>query len=411
MSTRAPNRRSRYDDPYTFDDPYLHSPDAHKEPSYEYVGSDEDPGQFPDPPRQTFSPDYDRRESRRATSSPRQSRRADAYPPPDEEVTRRRSNTKGKERNSHHRFHDLAERPAVKRGKSLGRHGLHFLGEAAAVYAAQQAGEAHPGQPAVRANPYGRPYYPEPEPSPEPEPRRSRHRRRYTPSPSPSPSPSPVRSRRSTDYGGRRPKRDRPSLGGRVKSYSTSPPATRSRGGGSRYEPDRGRSSHGRSRRRNYSPTPSPSPSPSPPPRRRGRSSGGGKSSGGGRSSKGGRPRAQSSASFGTSFMEHYTNKPKDADAHRWQMAARAALEAGGLTAFRLRKEPGGWGGEKGAKVATAALGAAAIDAFIDHDPRRAQSTGRGIKGKAENVLSSVLASQLMGFKGSSTRDGKYRYG
>lgn len=54
------------------------------------------------------------------------------------------------------------------------------------------------------------------------------------------------------------------------------------------------------------------------------------------------------------------------ANATRWQMAARAALEAGGVAAFRLRKEPGKWNGEKGAKVATAALGAAAIDAFID---------------------------------------------
>lgn len=56
----------------------------------------------------------------------------------------------------------------------------------------------------------------------------------------------------------------------------------------------------------------------------------------------------------------------KDANATRWQMAARAALEAGGATALRLRNQPGSWTGDKGAKIATAALGAAAIDAFID---------------------------------------------
>lgn len=86
-------------------------------------------------------------------------------------------------------------------------------------------------------------------------------------------------------------------------------------------------------------------------------------------------------------------------------MAARAALEAGGLTAFRLRKDPGSWTGEKGAKIATAALGAAAIDAFIDKDPRRAKS--KGVKGFAETTISSMIASKLMGVKSPSKRKGK----
>lgn len=75
-------------------------------------------------------------------------------------------------------------------------------------------------------------------------------------------------------------------------------------------------------------------------------------------------------------------------------MAARAALEAGGLTAYRLRKEPGSWTGGKAAKIATAALGAAALDAFMDQDPRSAK---RGIKGMAENAVTSLIASQIMG--------------
>jgi hypothetical protein len=66
------------------------------------------------------------------------------------------------------------------------------------------------------------------------------------------------------------------------------------------------------------------------------------------------------------SSLRNNTKGPDKANATRWQMAARAALEAGGATALRLRKEPGSWTGDKGAKVATAALGAAAIDAFID---------------------------------------------
>jgi hypothetical protein len=83
-------------------------------------------------------------------------------------------------------------------------------------------------------------------------------------------------------------------------------------------------------------------------------------------------------------------------------MAARAALEAGSLTAFRLRKEPGSWTGNKAAKVATAALGAAAMDAFMDNDPRGAG--GRGMKGMAENAISSLIASQIVGKAGKKGR-------
>jgi hypothetical protein len=82
-------------------------------------------------------------------------------------------------------------------------------------------------------------------------------------------------------------------------------------------------------------------------------------------------------------------------------MAARAALEAGGLTAFRIRKEPGSWSGNKAAKVATAALGAAAMDAFVDKDPR---ANGKGMKGMAESAITSLIASQLMGKKSSKKR-------
>lgn len=100
---------------------------------------------------------------------------------------------------------------------------------------------------------------------------------------------------------------------------------------------------------------------------------------------------------------------PKPEVADRWQMAARAALEAGGVTAFRLRKQPGTWG-EKLPKIATAAMGAAAIDAFIDKDPRRQRSGGGGVKGMAESVIGGMIASKMMGFKSATTHRGKPRY-
>ncbi|KAK0733206.1 hypothetical protein B0T26DRAFT_683119 [Lasiosphaeria miniovina] len=55
----------------------------------------------------------------------------------------------------------------------------------------------------------------------------------------------------------------------------------------------------------------------------------------------------------------------------RWQQAAAAAFQAGSATAMNLRSQPGAWNGEKGARIATAALGAAAIDAFVHGDKDR----------------------------------------
>lgn len=49
--------------------------------------------------------------------------------------------------------------------------------------------------------------------------------------------------------------------------------------------------------------------------------------------------------------------------------AARAAIDAGVVESVRVRRQPGDWIGPKGARVATAALGAAVVDAVRDKDP------------------------------------------
>ena len=62
----------------------------------------------------------------------------------------------------------------------------------------------------------------------------------------------------------------------------------------------------------------------------------------------------------------------KDAPAEgvaKFQQAAKAALLAGATEAFRVRKEPGGWGGAKGKRILTAAIGAGGIDAAADRNP------------------------------------------
>ncbi len=53
----------------------------------------------------------------------------------------------------------------------------------------------------------------------------------------------------------------------------------------------------------------------------------------------------------------------------KWEQAAKAALVAGAVEAFRSRKVPGPWTGAKGQRIATAALGAAGIDGLIDRNP------------------------------------------
>ncbi|XXH00843.1 hypothetical protein Hte_007194 [Hypoxylon texense] len=374
MSSRSGKHHSRYDDPYTFDDPYRHSTSPINNAGYEYVGTDEAPisshphrALSPDPaPRRRPSPS---RRVSRTTSPPRHPRRDGAYSPPSKS-DRRSSPPRaphhasptprdGKHHSKHHKDPEFGQRPAVKRTKSIGQHGLKFLGEAAAMYAAAQAGsggqERSPSR--DRAHRSSRR---------DSEPRHGhRHHRGY----SPSPSPSPPR-RRSRAHSELPPRRHR-----RHRSPSVSDESD--------YDRDRGRH-HRRSRPSSYTESP-------PPSSRRHRSS----------------RRAKSVASSLRS-SKRGSKLPNEAVADRWQMAARAALEAGGLTAFRLRKEPGSWTGEKGAKVATAALGAAAMDAFIDKDPRRAKSSG--MRGFAENTISSMIASKIMGFKGSSTRKGKARY-
>lgn len=62
--------------------------------------------------------------------------------------------------------------------------------------------------------------------------------------------------------------------------------------------------------------------------------------------------------------------------------AIKSALTAGAVEAFRQRNRSGEWLGEKGLRVATAAMSAAAIDSAVDRNPRR--------KGK-RNVIGSTL--------------------
>ncbi|KAK7966379.1 uncharacterized protein PG986_000656 [Apiospora aurea] len=399
---------------------------ADDEGAFEYVG----PDSFPDPPRSTFEDEYDSADSRHhrsrrhRSSRPRhRSRRASSLPPPPAYSSRpssptmsRRTDSPPPRRSKSHRHsapaYDDSE-DDIKPGKedkwatvkTAGRRGLSKLGRVASTYAAAQlaGGKAKSTD---RERSRSRDTYDD---------RRSHRRsRRYSPSPSPSPSPP---RRRGT---ARHSRRDRPPINGRKKSYSVSPPPL------SRdlYDRDRGRGRGGggdRSRRRrarspSYSDSSRSSSVDSRYARhrghRRGRSEGDyddDRKRRGRRSSTAGTSRRRDKSSMGDKYREHM-RAPKPEIADRWQMAARAALEAGGVTAFRLRKQPGTWG-EKLPKIATAAMGAAAIDAFIDKDPRRQKhGGGGGMKGMAESVIGGMIASKVMGFKSATTHKGTPRY-
>ncbi|KAF1943213.1 hypothetical protein EJ02DRAFT_400852 [Clathrospora elynae] len=82
----------------------------------------------------------------------------------------------------------------------------------------------------------------------------------------------------------------------------------------------------------------------------------------------------------------------------KWEQAAKAAIVAGAVEAFRSRKEAGPWTGAKGQRVATAALGAAGIDSLID---RNGKHEKRHI---AESALGGLVTARLANGSRSQSR-------
>jgi hypothetical protein len=83
----------------------------------------------------------------------------------------------------------------------------------------------------------------------------------------------------------------------------------------------------------------------------------------------------------------------------KWEQAAKAAIVAGAVEAFRSRKEAGPWTGAKGQRVATAALGAAGIDGLIDRDPGKHEK-----RHVVESALGGLAASRLANGSRSRSR-------
>lgn len=83
----------------------------------------------------------------------------------------------------------------------------------------------------------------------------------------------------------------------------------------------------------------------------------------------------------------------------KWEQAAKAAIVAGAVEAFRSRNTPGPWTGEKGQRIATAAIGAAGIDSLVDKDPDK-----HGKRHVAESAIGGLLANRVANGPRSQSR-------
>lgn len=91
--------------------------------------------------------------------------------------------------------------------------------------------------------------------------------------------------------------------------------------------------------------------------------------------------------------------KDKKQTERKWAQAAQAALVAGAVEAFRSRGQAGPWTGEKGKRVATAALASGGIDGLLDRDPDK--KTKRHL---AEAVIGGLAANRLANGPRSKSR-------
>ncbi|KAK4235812.1 hypothetical protein C8A03DRAFT_46105 [Achaetomium macrosporum] len=67
----------------------------------------------------------------------------------------------------------------------------------------------------------------------------------------------------------------------------------------------------------------------------------------------------------------------------RWERGVQAAAEAAAVEAFRLRHEPGPWKGEKGQRIATAAISAGVIGAATETRKQEGKGGKLGTLGSA----------------------------
>jgi hypothetical protein len=88
----------------------------------------------------------------------------------------------------------------------------------------------------------------------------------------------------------------------------------------------------------------------------------------------------------------------------KWAQAAQAAIVAGAITAFQSRKAPGPWTGEKGKRIATAAISAGGIDGLLDRNPNE-----KSKRHLAEAVIGGLGVNRLANGSSKSLSRGRDR--
>ncbi|KAJ5767011.1 uncharacterized protein N7511_004627 [Penicillium nucicola] len=96
----------------------------------------------------------------------------------------------------------------------------------------------------------------------------------------------------------------------------------------------------------------------------------------------------------------------RDRSEQRIAQAARAALTAGAIEAFKQRKEPGEWAGAKGKRILTAAVAAGGTDGLVDKDPNK-----HGTRHVVESTLAGLAASHFVGGGSRSRSRGRNSHG
>lgn len=117
------------------------------------------------------------------------------------------------------------------------------------------------------------------------------------------------------------------------------------------------------------------------------------------RSTRRGGRRGSYSSSDSRSRSRDRGGKKKGQTERQWAQAAQAAVIAGAVEAFRSRKEPGPWTGDRGKRIATAAIGAGGIDKFLDRNPDE-----KSKRHLAEAVVGGLAANRLANGPRSKSR-------
>ncbi|OQE82485.1 hypothetical protein PENNAL_c0036G02765 [Penicillium nalgiovense] len=108
------------------------------------------------------------------------------------------------------------------------------------------------------------------------------------------------------------------------------------------------------------------------------------------------------SPSDSRSPSRHRGSSKRDKSEQRIAQAARAALTAGAVEAFKQRKEPGEWAGAKGKRVLTAAVAAGGTDGLVDKDPNKHEK-----RHVVESTLAGLAASHFIGGGSGSQSRGR----